>query len=120
MQKIETKMNKETFIKFEEWNKLDLRVGEILEIEDIPGANKLYKLKIDLGTETRTLVAGLKEYYTKEELENKRCIVFCNLEPKKFKGVESQGMILAAVNDDNSEVKIIQPDGEIEIGSKIC
>lgn len=109
----------EGIITFNEWNKLDLKVGEILETEDIPGADKLYKLKIDLGTETRTLIAGLKLYYTKEELENKRCIVFCNLEPKKMKGITSEGMILAAVNDDHSEVKLLEPDGEIELGSKV-
>ncbi len=109
----------EGIISFSDWSKLDLRVGEILEIEDVPGADKLYKLKIDLGTETRTLVAGLKQHYTKEELEGKRCIVFCNLEPKKLRGIESKGMILAAVNDDESEVKLLQPDGDIEIGSKV-
>jgi len=109
----------EGIVNFNDWGKLDLRVGEILEIEDVPGADKLYKLKIDLGTETRTLVAGLKQYYTKEELEGKRCIVFCNLEPKKLKGIESKGMILAAVNDDHSEVKLLQPEGDIEIGSRV-
>ncbi len=109
----------EGIITFNEWSKLDLRVAEILEIEDIAGADKLYKLKIDLGTETRILVAGLKQYYTKEELEGKRCIVFCNLEPKKLKGIESKGMILAAVNDDHSEVKLLQPDGDIELGSRV-
>lgn len=109
----------EGIVSFGDWSKLDLKVGEILEIEDVPGADKLYKLKIDLGTETRTLVAGLKQNYTKEELEGKRCIVFCNLEPKKLKGIESKGMILAAVNDDHSEVKLIQPDGDIELGSKV-
>jgi methionyl-tRNA synthetase len=107
-------------IKFQDWSKLDLRVGEIMEIETIPGSDKLYKLKIDLGTETRTLVAGLRKHYTKEELENKRCIVFTNLEPKTFKGIQSQGMILASVNADESEVKLLQPDGEIELGSKVC
>ncbi len=109
----------EGIVTFNDWSKLDLRVAEILEIEDVAGADKLYKLKIDLGTETRTLVAGLKKYYTKEELEGKRCIVFCNLEPKKLKGIDSIGMILAAVNDDQSEVKLLQPDGDIEIGSKV-
>jgi len=109
----------EGIITFNEWSKIDLKVGEILEIEDVPGADKLYKLKIDLGTETRTLVAGLKQYYRKEELDGKRCIVFCNLEPKKLKGIESKGMLLAAVNDDHSEVKLLQPDGSIELGSRI-
>jgi len=109
----------EGIVTFDEWSKLDLRVGEILEAVDVPGADKLYKLKIDLGTETRTLVAGLKQHYSREEIEGKRCIVFCNLEPKKLKGIESKGMILAAVNGDHSEVKLLQPDSSIELGSKV-
>jgi len=111
-------MTEET-ISFNDWSKLDLRVGEILEIEEIKGADKLYKLKIDLGTETRTLVAGLRQYYTKEELDGKKVIVFCNLEPRKIKGIESRGMILAAVNDDKSEVKLLNPEGIAEAGWKI-
>ena len=106
-------------IKFSDWEKLDIRTAEILEVEDIENADKLFKLKIDLGAETRTLVAGLKGYYTKEELEGKRCIVFMNLEPRKIKGIESQGMILAASNDDNSEVKLLQTDGVVPLGSKV-
>lgn len=109
----------EGIITFNEWQKLDLRVGEIIEISDVPGADKLYKMKIDLGTETRTLVAGLKQHYQKEELEGKRIIVFCNLEPRKLKGIESQGMLLAAVNDDTSKVKLLTPDGDIDLGAKI-
>lgn len=111
-------------IQFNDWQKLDLKVGEILEIEDIEGADKLYKLKIDLGTGERTLVAGIKEFYTKEELKNKKCIVFTNLEPKTLRGVQSKGMILAAVSYDNKgneeKVKLLQPDSDIEIGSKVC
>lgn len=106
-------------VKFEEWSKLDLRVGEILEVEDIKGADKLYKLKVDLGGETRELVAGLKEYYPKEELEGKKVIVFANLEPKIIKGIKSYGMVLAAVSDDKSEIKLLKPDGEIEVGSRV-
>jgi methionyl-tRNA synthetase len=108
-----------TNVSFNEWQKLDLRTGEILEIEDIDGADKLYKLKVDLGTETRTLVAGLKQYYTKDELEGKKVIVFTNLEPRTIKGIESKGMILAAVNDDQSEVKLLQVDGVIDPGTKV-
>jgi len=106
-------------IKYEDFAKLDLRVAEILEIEEIAGADKLYKLKIDLGTETRTIVAGLKQHYTKEELSGKRCIVLVNLETRKLKGIESQGMLLAASNEDHSEVKLLQPDGVIDLGGKI-
>ena len=104
---------------FSDWEKIDLRVAEILEVEDIKGADKLYKLKIDLGTETRTLVAGLKKYYNREELEGKRIIVFTNLEPKTLKGIESQGMLLAASNDDHSQVKLLQPDGAMELGARV-
>ncbi len=106
-------------VSFDEWSKLDLRTAEILEVEEIEGAEKLYKLKVDLGTETRTLVAGMKPYYTKEELEGKKCVVFTNLEPRKIMGIESQGMILAASNGDRSEVKLLQAEGALDLGSKI-
>jgi methionyl-tRNA synthetase len=109
----------EGIITFKDWSKLDLRVAEILEVEDIKGADKLLKLKIDLGTETRTLIAGIKQNYTKEELNGKRIIVLTNLEPKIMKGIESQGMLLAAVNGDHSKIKLLQPDGAIELGSKV-
>jgi methionyl-tRNA synthetase len=106
-------------IPFADWQKLDIRNGEILEIEEINGSDKLYKLKVDLGTETRTLVAGIKQYYTRDELEGKRVVVFCNLEPRTIKGIKSEGMLLAAFNEDQSQVKLLQPDGMIELGSKI-
>jgi len=106
-------------VKFEDWLKLDLRVGKIRKVEDIAGADKLYKLEVDLGEEKRILVAGLKGHYKKEELEGKSCIVFCNLEPKKLKGIESQGMILAAVSDDEKTIGLIEPDKEMTPGSKV-
>ena len=70
-----------SIISFSDWEKLDLRNAEILEVEEIPGADKLYKLKIDLSTETRILVAGLKQYYTRDELVGKRVIIFINFVP---------------------------------------
>jgi len=106
-------------ISFSDWEKLDLKNAEILEVEDIEGADKLYKLKIDLGTETRTLVAGLKANYTKDELTGKRIIVFANLEPRTIRGIESKGMILAVSNADHSEVKLLQTDGAIDLGNKV-
>ena len=106
-------------ISFNDWSKLDLRSAEILEVGDIEGADKIYKLKIDLGTETRIIVAGLKPYYTKEELEGKRCIVVSNLEARIIRGIESQGMILAASNDDTSEVKLLQAEGVVDVGWKV-
>jgi methionyl-tRNA synthetase len=111
----------EGIVSFSDWEKLDLRVGKIKKVEDIEGADKLYKLTIDLGKEIgdRIVCAGLKQYYSKEELKNKKVILFVNLAPRKMKGIESQGMILAAVSEDHSKVKLIQPDGDIELGSRV-
>ena|SRR3989344_2538973 len=102
-------------VSYEEFNKLDLRVAEILEVDDHPNADKLYVLKIDLGDEQRTLVAGLKSFYSKDELLNKKVIVLTNLEPKTFRGIESKGMLLAAEKD--GKVKFLTVD--IENGAKI-
>jgi len=109
----------EGIVDFSEWEKVDLRVGEIEKVEDVKGADKLYKLTIGLGKEVRTICAGLKQYYSKDDLTGKRCVVFVNLKPRMMKGIESQGMILAAVNEDDNKVVLIVPEEEIEIGSKV-
>jgi len=83
-------------IKPEEKFPLDLKVAKILSVEDHQDADKLYVLKIDLGKEKRQLVAGLKEHYSKEDLKNKKIVVVSNLKPAKLRGIESQGMLLAA------------------------
>lgn len=108
-------------IKFSDWEKLDLRVGKILSVEGHPDADKLYLLEVDLGKlGKRRLVAGLKAYYKPKDLKGKLCIVFCNLEPAVIRGVKSEGMILAASNEDRSKVIIIQPaKKDAELGSKI-
>lgn len=108
-------------IPFSEWEKLDLRVGKILKIEDIENADKLYKLTVDLGKELgkRTVCAGLKSYYSKDELKGKKIILFVNLAPRKLKGIESQGMILASVNEKENKVILLSPEKDIEIGSKV-
>jgi methionine--tRNA ligase beta chain len=107
-------------IPFSDWQKLDIRAGKILKVEEIAGADKLYKLGVDVGEEKpRTLAAGIKQYYKKEELQGKSCVVFCNLEPKIMRGVKSEGMILAAVNEDESKVVLIQPEKDAEPGMKI-
>jgi len=109
----------EGIVKFNDWQKLDLRVGKILSVEDHPNADKLYIIEVDLKTEKRKLVAGLKQHYTPKELKGKLCIVVANLEPAVLRGVKSEGMILAAVSEDKTQVKIIRPDKDIEVGSKI-
>tara|TARA_Y100000310_G_scaffold322704_1_gene382041 strand:- start:873 stop:1217 length:345 start_codon:yes stop_codon:yes gene_type:complete len=111
----------EGIVDFNDWSKIDLRVGKILEVEDIENADKLYKFTIDLGKEIRkrTICAGIKEYYSKEELKGKKVIVFTNLQPRKLKGIESQGMILAACTEDESKVILISPEKDIEVGNRV-
>jgi len=105
-------------ITFDDFMKLDLRVAEIKACEDVPGADKLYKLIIDLGEE-RTIVAGIKLNYTKEELIGKKIAVVVNLEPRKLRGIESHGMLLAASTEDKSSVVLLTLDRDITNGSKI-
>ena len=106
-------------VDFAQWEKIDLRVAKIEKAEDIEGADKLYKLSISLGSEKRILCAGLKKFYTKQELSGKKCIVFANLAPRVMKGITSQGMILAAVSDDESSVVLLAPEKDIREGSKV-
>jgi methionyl-tRNA synthetase len=106
-------------ISHEDFEKLDLRVGEIIEVEEIAGADKLYKLTVDIGEETRTVCAGIKQYYSKEDLKGKKIILLANLAPRKLKGIESQGMLLAASTENHEEVVLLSPESDIEVGSKI-
>ncbi len=111
----------EELIQFSEWERLDLRVGEIKKVEDIPGSDKLYKITLDVGEEIgeRIICAGLKNHYSKEELKGKKVIYFSNLAPRKMRGIESKGMLLAAVSDDHEEVVLISPEEDIKNGSRI-
>ena len=104
-------------IPFNDWKKMDLRIGKILEVNDHPNADKLLVMKVDIGNETRTIVAGIKEYYTKKELKGKGVVVFVNLEQKELRGIKSEGMILAAVKND--KVILLQPEKDIDIGAVI-
>lgn len=107
-------------IPYEDFAKLDLRVGKILEVSEHPNADKLYVLKVDLGEEeSRTIVAGLRSKYEKEDLAGKKAIFVANLAPVKLRGVESNGMILAAASGDDSEVVILTTEKDIKEGSKI-
>jgi len=105
-------------VDYSDWEKLDLRVAEIKEVEAIDGADKLWKLFLDVGElGERIICAGLKEFYSDEELKGKKIIYFSNLAPRKMRGVESQGMLLAASNKDHSKVVLISPVGDIENGA---
>lgn len=111
----------EGIINFEDFAKVDLRVGEVKGVEEMEGADKLWKLRVDVGKEIgeRVICAGIKEYYSKEELFNKKIIIVVNLAPRKMRGVESQGMLLAASDKDKKNVVLISPMGDIENGSKV-
>ncbi|HTY12819.1 MAG TPA: methionine--tRNA ligase subunit beta [Candidatus Omnitrophota bacterium] len=105
---------------FDEFKKIELKVAEIKAVEDIEGADKLYKLGIDLGDEQRTLVAGIKLHYPeKEALIGKKIAVVSNLEPRALRGVTSHGMLLAASTPDKSAVVLLTLDKDIPNGSTI-
>ena len=104
-------------INFDDFSKLNLRVGKIISAEEVEGSNKLIKMKVDIGDEERLIVAGISKYYSLDELTNKTVIVLINLEPRKIFGIESQGMLLASINGD--EVSLLQTDKEMIPGSEI-
>ena len=103
-------------ITYDEFSKLDLRVAEIKEAKEIEGADKLLQLAIDIGEE-KQIVAGIKTAYTIEELVGKQIIIINNLEPAKIRGIESNGMLLAAT--DNGEPILLTIDKPVKNGSKI-
>jgi len=102
-------------ISFEDFKKIDLKVGEVKEVTDLEEANSLYKVIVDLGDEERQLLAGLKKYYEKEDLEGKQVVIVANLEPKSMFGEESQGMLLAV----GDEARLLTVDEEVENGSEV-
>lgn len=105
-------------IAYSEWKKLDIRVGEVTTAEDHPNADKLMILRVDVG-EPRQLVAGLKGYYKPEDLVGKKVIVFVNLQPIYLRGIESQGMVLAAVDEGTDTVALLTVDGDAPNGARI-
>ncbi len=105
-------------ISFAEFQKLDLRVGKIIEATPIPNSKKLIKIIVDFGSEKRQVVAGLLKYYTPEELVGKKCVFLLNLQRRMLAGVESQCMVLAA-EDTEGNITVLVPEKDIIEGSKI-
>jgi len=105
-------------ITYDEFKKMDLRVAQIIEAERVAGATKILKLKIDIGTEQRQMIAGIAETYAPEDLVGKKLIVIVNLKPAVIRGIESQAMLLAAITPDN---KAVVPffDREIAAGAVV-
>ncbi len=106
-------------ITFADFQKMDIRVGEIKSVDEIPGADKLYKLIVDIGGEERIMVAGVKQFYSHAELAGKKVLALVNLEPKVIRGVESHGMVLCAHSEDRSQLVLTAVEKDIAVGSKI-
>ncbi len=105
-------------VQFEDFTKMDLRVGTILEAEKMPKANKLLVLKVDTGIDVRTIVSGIAESFTPEEVVGKKVTVLVNLAPRNLRGVESQGMILMT-NNAEGKLVFVNPDTEVSNGETI-
>lgn len=116
--KVEPKVEEEPIkeeISFDDFSKLDLRVAEVISVEDHPNADKLYILNLRVGSSERTVVSGIRDYYTKEELVGKKFILIANLKPIKLRGVMSHGMLLA--EEDGEQVRMIE--GTLASGSRL-
>jgi methionyl-tRNA synthetase len=105
-------------VTFEDFSRIDIRTATILEAEKVPKTTKLLKLKIDTGLDVRTIVSGIAEYYEPEAIIGKQISIVANLEPRKIKGIESQGMILMA-EDKDGKLVIVSPSAEVSNGSMI-
>ena len=105
-------------VSFDEFKKIELKIGEILSAEDVPNADKLYSLQVDVGGKQIQLVAGLKKLYSRDELKGKRIVVVTNLDPVTIRGIRSEGMLLAAVDGDN--VSLLTTDKPIKVGSDVA
>ncbi len=103
---------------FDDFMKMDIRTATVLEAERVPKTDKLLKLKIDTGLDIRTIVSGIAEYYTPEEMIGKQISILANLAPRKIKGIESKGMILMA-KEENGAMKIVTPEEKLINGATI-
>jgi methionine--tRNA ligase beta chain len=105
-------------ITFEDFQKLDIRIGKIISAEKIPETDKLVKLIFDIGSKKLQIIAGIAEHFKNlSELINKQMPLIINLEPRKMRGLESQGMILAI--DDGGDMTLLQPEKRVKPGSKV-
>ncbi|MDT8284268.1 MAG: methionine--tRNA ligase [Thermovirgaceae bacterium] len=106
-------------ITIEDFRKIEFRVAKVLKAEPIPKADKLFRIELDLGYERRTIVSGIRDFCTAEDLEGKSIIVICNLKPAKLRGVSSNGMLLAAETADGKELALLTTDRDIAPGSRV-
>lgn len=108
----------ENKITIDDFKKIDLRVAKVLTAEKVENSDNLLRLRIDLGYEQRQILSGISQHYQPEELIDKEIVVVANLEPRKLRGLESNGMLLAATDPDGT-IRLLKPDVEVTPGSKI-
>jgi methionyl-tRNA synthetase len=106
-------------IEFDDFEKIELKIGKIISSEKVENANKLLKFSVDFGGEVRTIVSGVAEHYSPEEMLGKQVIVVMNLKPRKIRGIESQGMILYAYANDEKEFCFVTPQKDISNGADV-
>ena len=106
-------------IQFDDFLKLEMRVATVTQAEAHPKADKLIVLQIDLGGEQRQIIAGLRGHYEPEQLVNKQIVVVTNLAPRMMRGLESNGMLLAASTEDQSRVVLLTPDQALPPGASV-
>ena len=113
---INKSLKSKAMIEFEDFTKLDLKIGTITAAEKMPKSKKLLRLTVDLGSEQRTILSGIAEHYSEEEVLNKKVQVLTNLAPRKMMGILSEGMILLA-EDSNGKLTFVSPEKDVENGS---
>jgi methionyl-tRNA synthetase len=104
-------------ITIDDFKKIELKVAKVLEAERVDGSDKLIKMQLSLGEEKRQVIGGIGKYYEPEQLVGRQIIIVANLEPRSLMGLESQGMLLAA--SDENGIALLMPDKEVAPGSKI-
>lgn len=107
------------YITIDDFAKVKLRVGRVVEAMEHPKADKLLVLKVDLGAETRQICAGIRAHYTPDQLIGKNIVVVANLAPRMMRGLESQGMLLAASGPDRDRVVVLTTESDVAPGSSV-
>jgi len=119
--KEEAPLQHKELIQYDDFAKLELRIGEIIASEEVPKSKKLLKNTVKIGSEVRTILSGIKKWYKPEDMVGKKVMVVCNLAPRTIAGVESQGMILAAESADEETLALMTPDRPgMESGTEVC
>ena len=113
-------MSDTEYINIDDVKKVEIKIGEIQEVEIVEGADRLLKLKVNFGDEERQIVSGIREYFPDLEiLKGKKCAFYTNLAPREIKGLESNGMILAAKNSESDNLSLLEVGPEINPGTQI-